>query len=101
MNDIKTINKFYEWADKNASKYERLYQENGNPSSMRSFEKYEDIRDICQLAREYRNEVDEDRRRRMKNQNDIIMSFKIQKNFEPDKTFSYEDVENWMRKMMI
>ena len=101
MNDIKTINKIYEWADKNAYKYERLYQENGSPSSMRSFEKYDDIRDICQLAREYRSEVDEDRRRRMKNQNAIIDSLKEQKQFEPDHMFSYDDVEQWMRKLMI
>ena len=101
MNDIKTIEKIYEWANKNASKYERNYQETGNPSSIRTFERYEDIRDICILAREYRTDVDEEKMRRFKNQNAIIDHFKEEKEFEPDHKFTYEDVERLMRKMMI
>ena len=61
MNDLKTIRNIKEWAEKNAKKYRDQFWDTGSFRTRETAERYEDIRDICELAERVR--MDEQERR--------------------------------------
>ena len=101
MNDAETINRIYKWADKNRQKYMNNYQQSGSPSAMKTFEKYDDICDICIAAEKGVAEEDETKKHILMNQMAILDSLHDMRKVAPGKTFDYSDVEEWMRKMMV
>lgn len=101
MRDKATIDRIYKWANKNRQKYQDVYQMSGSPSAMRTFEKYDDICDICIAAENGVAEEDETRKHIHNNQMAVIDRLRDMRSVAPSKTFSYADVEEWMRKMMV
>lgn len=101
MNDSATINRIYAWADKKRIKYNNEYQMSGSPSAMKTFERYDDICDICLLAERGGAEEDLMRKHIHKNQMAHIDRLRDLRNVSPGKTFSYAEVEDWMRGMMV
>lgn len=101
MNDLATINRIYKWADQNRIKYQDKYQMDGSPSAMKTFERYDDICDICRAAEIGKAEEDEVKKHIHKNQMAMLDSLHDMKKVAPAKSFSYADVEKWMRKMMV
>lgn len=101
MNDQTTINKIYRWADQNRIKYQERYQMDGSPSALKTFERYDDICDICRAAEVGKSEEDEVKKHILKNQLAMIDSLRDMRKVAPGKEFSYADVEMWMRKMMV
>ena len=101
MHDQAAIDRIYKWADKNRKKYETVYQIDGSPSALKTFEKYDDICDICDAASRGNSEENLVRKGLRKNQTCILEQFKDMQKVSPNKTFTYEEVEKWMRKMMI
>lgn len=101
MRDQETISKIYKWADKNRIKYNNIYQMDGSPSAMRTFEKYDDICDICLAAEQGISEEDTVKNHIHKNQLGVLGQLHDLKLASPSLTFSYEDVEKWMRRMMV
>ena len=101
MNDLATINRIYKWADQNRIKYQDRYQTDGSPSAMKTFERYDDICDICRAAEIGKSEEDETKKHILKNQMAMIESLHDIRKVSPNKSFSYAEVEEWMRKMMV
>lgn len=101
MNDAETINRIYKWADKNRQKYMNNYQQSGSPSAMKTFEKYDDICDICIAAEKGVAEEDETKKHILTNQMAILDRFRDMRTVAPGKLFDYAEVEEWMRKMMV
>lgn len=101
MNDLATINRIYKWADKNRQKYNSEYQQSGSSSALKTFEKYDDICDICCAAERGKSEEDEVRKHIHKNQAAMIEELRDIQKVSPSKTFTYDDVEKWMRRMMV
>ena len=101
MNDLATINRIYKWADQNRIKYQNKYQLDGSPSAMRTFEKYDDICDICIAAEKGKTEEDNTRVHIYKNQIAIIDRLRDMRKVAPGKMFTYSDMEEWLRKMMV
>jgi len=101
MNDTATINRIYKWANEKRQKYEDDYQQTGSPSSMRTYERYEDICDICAAAERVKVEEDKLKKHVLQNQMHIIARLYDVRRVSPNKTFTYEEVEEWMRKMMM
>ena len=101
MNDISTINRIYKWADQNRIKYQDKYQMDGSPSALKTFERYDDICDICRAAEIGKAEEDKVKKHIHKNQMAMIDSLHDMKKVSPGKSFDYVDVEEWMRKMMM
>ena len=101
MNDLATINRIYKWADQNRIKYQDRYQTDGSPSAMKTFERYDDICDICRAAEIGKSEEDEVKKHIHKNQMAAIERLHDMKKVSPGKSFNYADVEEWMRKMMV
>lgn len=95
------IDAIYKWAEKKREKYMYEYQNSGNPSSLRTYERYDDICDICAAAERAYSEEDELRRRIHKNQLDQIVRLIDMKRVAPGKVFDYDEVEKMMRRMMI
>jgi hypothetical protein len=95
------IDKVYEWADKNRIKYQEAYQLDGKPSQLRTYERYDDICEICAAASKQVAEEDVFRQRLRKTQLQIIEMFRDSEKVGPGKTFSYNEVEDLMRKMMV
>lgn len=100
MNDINTINRIYKWADKKRQKYKNDYQLTGSQSSMTTYERYEDICDICAVAEREKSKEDTLKQHTLQNQMHIIARLHDVRRVSPNKTFTYEEVEEWMRKMM-
>ena len=101
MNDKATIDRIYKWADKNRIKYYNEYQQGGSPSALKTSEKYDDICDICRAAEREVSEEDELKKHIHKNQMYIIDQLKEVQKVSSSKAFTYEEVEKWVRKMMI
>lgn len=101
MNDIATINRIYKWADQNRIKYQDKYQMDGSPSALKTFERYDDICDICRAAEIGKSEEDETKKHILNNQMAMLDSLHDMKKVSPGKSFDYADVEEWMRKMMV
>jgi len=102
MRDKATIDKIFKWADKNRAKYETEYQLSGSASAMKTYERYADICDICGAAARDLSDEDETRRRIRRMQNQILDGFyDLKKVNSLDKTFTWDEVEEWMRKMMV
>ena len=101
MRDQETIDKIYKWADKNRIKYNSIYQMDGSPSAMKTYEKYDDICDICLAAQNGISEEDKTKKHIHRNQIAQIDQLKDLQKVSPGKTFTYEEVEQWMRRMMV
>lgn len=101
MNDAETIKRIYRWADKNRQKYQNEYQLSGSPSAMKTFEKYDDICDICIAAEKGVAEEDETRKHIHSNQMAVIDRLNDMRKVASGKRFTYSEVEEWMRKMMV
>ena len=101
MNDLATINRIYKWADQNRIKYQDKYQMDGSPSALKTFERYDDICDICRAAEIGKSHEDETKKHILKNQMAMLDSLHDMKKVSPGKSFDYADVEEWMRKMMV
>ena len=97
----KRIDEIFKWADRKRSKYDEEYQQTGNPSSMRTYQRYDDICDICGWAEQGIKDVDETHMRILKNQRKMIEQLLDVKKVDPSKTFTYSEVEEWMRRMMF
>lgn len=97
----KRIDGIYRWADRKRNYYDEEYQQTGSPSAMRTFQKYDDICDICVWAEQGLPENDEERRRRWHNQYEIIDRMLDLKKHEPEKVFTFKEVEEWMRRMVM
>jgi hypothetical protein len=68
---------------------------------MRTFERYDDICDICIAAEKGVAEEDKTKKHILSNQMAAIDRLKDMQKVAPGKTFGYADVEEWMRKMMV
>lgn len=101
MKDAETIKRIYRWADKNRQKYQNEYQLSGSPSALRTFEKYDDICDICIAAEKGVEEEDTTRKHILSNQLAVIDRLHDVQKVAPGKKFEYSEVEEWMRKMMV
>ncbi len=101
MRDQATIDRIFKWADKNRIKYNDIYQQDGSPSALKTFEKYDDICDICLAAENGVSEEDNTKKHIHKNQTGMLEQLKDLQIVSPGKTFSYEGVEKWMRRMMV
>lgn len=101
MNDLATINRIYKWADQNRIKYQDKYQMDGSPSAMKTFERYDDICDICHAAEIGKSDEDETKKHILKNQMAALDRLRDMQKVSPGKSFNYADVEKWMRKMMV
>ena len=101
MNDAETINRIYKWADKNRQKYMNNYQQSGSPSAMKTFEKYDDICDICIAAEKGVSEEDMTKKHILSNQKAMLERLDDLRKVAPGKKFGYAEVEEWMRKMMV
>ena len=101
MNDLATINRIYKWADQNRIKYQDKYQMDGSPSALKTFERYDDICDICRAAEIGKAEEDKVKKHIHKNQMAMIDKLHELEKFSPENKFDYDDVEMWMRKMMV
>lgn len=101
MNDAETINRIYRWADKNHKKYYDAYQQGGSASAMRTFERYDDICDICIAAEKGVAEENKTKKHSLMNQMAILDSLHDMRKVAPGKKFGYAEVEEWMRKMMV
>lgn len=99
--DKARIDAVYDWADKNRKKYQQSYQETGSSSALRTFERYDDICDICAAAEKQVIEEDVFRDRMRCSQRGIIEWFMDTKNVEPGKTFTHEEVADMMRRMLV
>ena len=102
MNDQSTIDAIYKWADKKRQKYQTEYQMSGSPSAMKTFERYDDICDICNAA-EKGNGTKYDIYDQIRRQQRQVMDsyYDMKKVIPANHSFTFADVENWMRKMMI
>ena len=102
MNDKSTIDAIYKWADKKRKKYEYDYQLSGNPSSLKTFERYDDICDICNAAEKGSQSEGDIRASIRRNQRQVMDSWYDMKKVTPaNHAFTFKDVENWMEKMII
>lgn len=101
MNDQETINRIYKWANKNRQKYQDAYQMSGSPSAMKTFERYDDICDICLAAETGKAEENLTKKHILRNQTATIEKLRDLQKVAPGKTFDYAEVEQWMRKMMV
>lgn len=95
------IEEIYKWAEKRRQKYNYEYQNSGSASSLRTYERYDDICEICAAAERQSKDEDEMRMRMLKNQQAVIEQFDDMISVSRGKTFSAEDVRNWMRKMIM
>ena len=96
-----TIDKIYSWADKRRKKYNNEYQQSGCASSLRTYERYDDICEICGAAERGSAEEDEMRLRIHKNQQAVLNQFDDMMSVSRGKTFSDNEVREWMRRMMV
>jgi uncharacterized protein YqfB (UPF0267 family) len=101
VRDKATIDRIYAWADKNRKKYYDTYQQGGSVSAMRTFEKYDDICDICIAAEKGVAEEDETKKHIHNNQMAILDRLRDIRKVAPGKIFDYAEVEEWLRKMMV
>ena len=102
MNDKSAIDAIFKWADKKRQKYQTEYQMSGSPSAMKTFERYDDICDICNAAEKGTAKDHEIREGIRKQQRQIMEQWYDMKKVTPaSHTFTFKDVENWMQKMII
>ena len=101
MRDKATIDRIYAWADKNRKKYYDTYQQSGSASAMRTFERYDDICDICEAAERGVAEEDETKKHILSNQKAMLDRLDDLRKVAPGKKFGYAEVEEWMRRMMV
>ena len=99
--DKARIDAVYKWAVKNRDKYQQSYQETGSSSALKTFERYDDICDICIAAEKQVMEEDVFRGRMQRHQWNIIDQFLDTENVEPGKTFTHKEVAEMMRRMMV
>ena len=97
--DKRTLEKKVAELEKKRDKYFDLCQETGSPSSLKTYEKYDDLCDICYLALRYLSEEDEVRMRRMRNLNQFILSFKDEAALNSKDTYSQNDVALILEKV--
>ena len=95
------ITKIQAWADKQAEKYYDEYQMTGSASTLRTYEKYDDISHICGLAIRESEAEDETRMRIRRNQKAAVGRFRDAHSLQPSKTYSAKEVEEWMEKMIM
>ena len=100
MRDQATINRIYQWAEKNHQKYFDQYQMSGSSATLKTAERYDDICDICRAAEIGITDEDITRKHIRRNQGFVIDSLHGLQKVSPGKTFSFQEVENWMKKMM-
>lgn len=102
MNDQETIDRIYKWADKKRQKYQYEYQMSGSPSAMKTFERYDDICDICLKAETGNKSEGEIRTDIRKAQRQIMDSYFEMKKVTPaNHAFTFKDIETWMEKMLV
>lgn len=74
--DKTIIKQRLEELEKKRYKYHDAYQQDGSPSSLRTYEKYDDLCEICYTALKQVEEIDNERNRRIRNFNQFIVKYK-------------------------
>lgn len=95
------IDAIYKWADKKRNKYNYEYQNSGSPSALKTYERYDDICEICGAAERQSKDEDELRMRMGRNQRAVMEQFDDMMRVSRGKTFTAEEVKTWMGKMML
>lgn len=93
------IEKYLKQMEKKAAKYNYEFQMSGNPSSLRTYEKYEDLAEICRIAIRGQTEEDEENMKRRRNANAYIARVAERKQFARSKTYSLDDLIDELEKM--
>lgn len=78
--------------EKRRDKYNNEYQQGGSPSALRTYEKYDDLCEICYEALRGCEEEDEARMRRIKNFNEFVSKFKDAAQYSPGRMYTVQEV---------
>ena len=95
------IDSIYKWAKKNYDKFFDIYQQGGSPSSLRTAERYDDICEICSLAEKAADALSSFRGSTYRMQSGVMENFNDMMSVSRGKTFTADEVRNWMEKMYV
>lgn len=97
----KRIDEVYKWADRKRKDCDAEYQKTGKETVLKAYQTYDDVCQICEWAKRAIKDPDKERAQRLKEQRDIISQMLQLKADDSVKTFTFIEVEEWMRKMMV
>ena len=85
--------------EKKRDKYNQEYQNGGSPSALKTYEKYDDLVEICCIALRGHSEEDEVKMRISKNMSAFIKNFEDGSRFSPGKTYTATEVLELLNRM--
>ena len=85
--------------EKRRDKYKDDYQISGSTSSLKTYEKYDDLCEICGIALRSLSEENEVKMHILRNMNNFIKSFKDVMSVNRSKTYTGEEVLELLERM--